>query len=72
MGITSDLDTTKERMSELKHKSIEIIQMGLDGEGKQGSLGHDEYDDSRATEMKDWGKGDSCHLRILVLNPPKF
>ena len=34
MGITSDLDTTKERMSELKHKSIEIIQMGLDGEGK--------------------------------------
>ena len=34
MGITSDLDTTKERMSELKNKSIEIIQMGLDGEGK--------------------------------------
>lgn len=34
MGIPSDLDTTKERMSELKHKSIEIIQMGLDGKGK--------------------------------------
>ena len=34
MGITSDLDTTKERMSGLKHKSVEIIQMGLDGKAK--------------------------------------
>lgn len=34
MGLTPYLNTTKQRISELKYSSIEIIQMGLEGGGK--------------------------------------
>ena len=59
MGITSDLDTTKERMSGLKHKSVEIIQMGLDGKAKWLRKG-------TTPQKKNW-VGKTFYILIVVV-----
>ena len=49
-----------------KRAKVRANKNGLVGDEKAVAI------DGASLEMKDWGKGDSCHLRILVLNPPKY